>query len=209
MSPTKRLVIALVFLVIAAAIFVAVNKGIIGQVGEETPVPTPRSPIFSVDPTAEVTRVQVKDNETGSSVVAEKKDGKWAVLEAPEKSDTGLGVDEARISNALAIMPSLMPSRTISGIEALATYGLGDKAKYTVTMLIGDKEYTLIIGSKNPGASDYYVQLPGFSDVYLISTYSLDPVIELLSKPPYIQPTLDPNVTPSATPTGTPEASSG
>jgi hypothetical protein len=198
----KRMIVALIFLTLAVGIIVLVNKVDLSTVGrgEATAAPTTAPQLFSVDPAAEVTRVQVKDNTTGSMVVIEKKDGKWVILEAPEKSDTGLGVDETRISNALTIMPSLMASRSMSGIEALATYGLGDEAKYTLTMLIGSKEYTLIIGSKNPGDTSYYVQLSGSSDVYLISTFSLDPVIELLSKPPYIQPTLDPNVTPSATP---------
>lgn len=202
MSPMKRLIIALVFLLIAVGIILLVNKVDLSKVvrGEETAVPTPRPQIFSASSLDEVTRVQVKDNTTDSIFVAEKQEGNWVILEAPKDSDTGLGVDQTSITNALAIMPSLMPSRTMSGIEALATYGLGEEAQHTVILLIGEKEYTLTIGSKNPGASDYYVQLSGVSDVYLVSTYSLDPVIELLTKPPYIQPTPDPNVTPSATP---------
>lgn len=207
MKPTNRLIIALVFLLVAAAIFVVTSKFDLGKVGrgEETSVPTARPSLFSAAPMDEVTRVQVKDNKASGIFVAEKKENAWLILEAPKDSNTGLGVDQERITNALSVIPGLMPSRTLSGIEALANYGLGDDAQYTVIMTIGAKEYTLTIGSRNPGASDYYVQVAGVSDVYLVSTYSLDPVIELLSKPPYIQPTPDPNVTPSATPSATPE----
>lgn len=201
MSPMKRLVIALVLLVLAVTMIVLVNKGVIGgESASKTPEPTTTAPLFSASVVEEVTKVQVKDNTTGSLVVAEKKDGNWTILEAPKDSDTGLGVDQERISNALVSVPSLQPSRTLSGIEALATYGLGDKAQYMIALTIGDQPYTLTVGSKNPGAMDYYVQLGEISDVYLVSTYYLDPVIELLTTPPYIQPTPDPNVTPSATP---------
>ncbi len=209
MAPAKRLTIALFFLLIATAIFVLITKVDLGKIvkkEEGTATATPQTSLFPASVAGELTRAQVKDNASGDIFATEKKDGTWVILKAPKDSDTGLGVDQERINNALAMLPSLQPARTLSGIEALATYGLGDKAQYTITLIISGKEYTLTVGSKNPGASDYYVQLPGVSDVYLISTYYLDPVIELLTKPPYIQPTPDPNATPSATPEVTPSA---
>lgn len=204
MSPMKRLVIALVFLLFAVVIIIVVNKVDVSKIvrGEETAVPTLPVSLFPSSTYDEVTRVQVKDNTTDGIFAAEKKEGVWVILEAPEDSDTGLGVDQERISNALVSVPAIQPSRTLSGIEGLAIYGLGDEAQYRIALTIGGQEYTLIIGSTNPGAMNYYVQLEGVSDVYLVSTYSLDAVIELLADPPYIQPTPDPDVTPSATPEG-------
>lgn len=205
MSPMKRLVVALVFLVVALGIFLLVSKvdlSTVGGRGDETAVPTLPVSLFPVSPTDEVTRVQVKDNTTGSIFAAEKQEGAWVILEAPEESDTGLGVDQERINNALVMVPSIQPSRTLSEIEALATYGLGDEARHTIILTIGNQEYTLTVGSKNPGDLSYYVQLGEVGDIYLVNTFNLDPVIEMLVNPPYIQPTPDPNVTPSATPDG-------
>jgi hypothetical protein len=204
MSPMKRLVVALVFLLFAVVIFILVSKVDMSTIGggDETAIPTLAVSLFSASSTGEVTRIQVKDNTTGDIFAAEKKEGIWVILEAPEDSDTGLGIDQERTTNALVMVPAIQPSRTLSGIEALATYGLGDAAQYTITLTIGDREYTLTVGSLNPGASDYYIQLEGVRDVYLVPSYNLSPVIELLSSPPYIQPTPDPNVTPSATPEG-------
>lgn len=202
MSPMKRLVIALVFLLFAVVIIILVNKVDVSKIGrgEETAVPTPAVSLFSASAYDQVTRIRVKDNATDSIFAAEQKEGAWVILEAPDDSDTGLGIDQERIANALVMVPTIEPFRTLSEIEGLVTYGLGDEAQYTINLTIGSKEYTLMVGSKNPGASNYYAQLEGVSDVYLVNTYYLDPIIELLTNPPYIQPTPDPDVTPSATP---------
>ncbi|MBN1309768.1 MAG: DUF4340 domain-containing protein [Anaerolineae bacterium] len=199
MTPTKRLVVALVFLLIAAGIFIVVNKVDLGGTEDDVATPTPRALLFP-DIQGEVTMVRVTDNTTQDVFVVEKKEEAWAILEAPEGSDTGLGVDEMRITNALTAIPGLQPSRTLTSLESLATYGLGDEAEYNIVFTIGPDDYTLIVGSKNPGGTDYYVQLSTASNVHLISTYSLDSIIRWLTDPPYIQPTPDPNVTPSATP---------
>ena len=199
MTPIKRLVVALVFLLFAVAIVVAMKQFDIGGQAESDATATPRALLFS-DAQGEVTWVQVKDSTTKEIFVAEKKEGNWAILEAPEGSDTGLGVDETRITNALVSIPSIQTSRTLTGLEGLATYGLGDAARYSIILTIGEDKYTLTVGSKNPGDTDYYVQVGSSSDINLVSTSSLDSVIQLLATPPYIQPTPDPNVTPSATP---------
>jgi hypothetical protein len=200
MTPVKRLIVAFVFLVVAAGLFFAIKQFNIGS--EETDAtPTPAALLFPDAQAGTVTKVQVKDNTTQDIFAAENKDGKWTILTAPKGSDTGLGVDESRITNALASIPSIQPTRSLTGIESLATYGLGDTSKYIIALTISGRDYTLTVGSKNPGDSDYYVQLSNVSDIYLVGTYYLDSVIELLTQPPYIQPTPDPNVTPTVAPT--------
>ncbi|MBN1430220.1 MAG: DUF4340 domain-containing protein [Anaerolineae bacterium] len=200
MSPTKRLTVALVFLLIAIAILFAVKQFDIGGEKEGDATATPYTLLFPNAQGEEVTRVQVKDNSSQDTFVAEKKDEVWTILEAPEGSDTGLGIDEMRITNALTSIPSIQPSRTLSGLENLATYGLGDAAQYSIALTIGGEQYNLTVGSKNPGSTDYYIQLSSSGDIYLVGTYNLESVIQLLTEPPYIQPTPDPNATPSATP---------
>jgi len=199
MTPIKRLTIALVFLLIAAAIFVAIKQFDIGGSEDDDTTPTPVALLFP-DARGEVTRVQVKDNSTQDIFVMEKQDEVWTILEAPEGSDTGLGVDEMRVSTALTSLPSVQPSRTLTSLESLATYGLGDEAVYIITLTIGVDDYTLKVGSKTPSSTDYYVQLSAPGSVYLVGTYYLDSIIQWLTEPPYLQPTPDPDVTPSATP---------
>lgn len=202
MTPTKRLTIALVFVAIAAVIFVVVKNVDFTGGGEETGTPTSIAPLFPDAQSGDLTKLQVKENATGKVVAVEKQgDGTWTILKAPAGSDTGLGVDQERITNAISLLPTAQPSRILTEIEELTIYGLGDATKYTIDLTIGGKNYTLSVGSKNPGDLDYYVQKPDSPDLYLISTFYLDPIIELLTTPPYIQPTPNPNVTPSVTPT--------
>jgi hypothetical protein len=198
MTPIKRLTIALVFLLIAAAIFFAIKQFDIGGSEDDDATPTPVALLFP-DARGEVTRVQVEDNTTQDIFVMEKQDEVWTVLEALEGSDTGLGVDETRVSTALTSLPGIQPSRVLTSLESLATYGLGDEVVYTIALTIGADDYTLEVGSKTPTGSDYYVQLSAPGSVYLVSTYYLDSIIQWLTEPPYLQPTLEPDVTPSAT----------
>ncbi len=86
-------------------------------------------------------------------------------------------------------------------IPVLAAFKL-DNPLYTLTLTINTNILTLQIGSQNPDGTDYYVQRADGKDVYLIGNYNLQPFIDFITDPPYVQPTPNPNATlsPSATP---------
>jgi uncharacterized protein DUF4340 len=200
MSPTRRLWVALGFGVVAVALFVLVRQGVVG--GSPDATPTPQATFFENVTATDITKVVVIDTTTRKTLVAQmQKDGTWGILKAPQGADTGLGIDQARITNALASVPFIVPSRTLSDIESLGTYGLDADGTYEIEFTIKGKVYTLIIGNKNANQSDYYVRrLDKPSQVYLIGTYNLDALIDFVSKPPFIQPTATPGPSPTPTP---------
>lgn len=214
MNTTRRITIALIFLLVAVALLVVVNRSNLDTQANDqgTPELTGEGgpgPLFPDAQSEQVTRIEVISSETDQRFVAElQDDGTWAILEAPEGTDTSLPVDQQRLSNGLAYVPQMAPTRLLSSVEELATYGLGDEVSYTIHLTIGDTEYTLLIGLKNISESDYYVQLEGSAGIYLIGTYNIDPLISFLEEPPYmtVTPTTEVTATPTPEATETPEA---
>jgi hypothetical protein len=202
MSPTRRLWIALGFGVVAIALFVLVRQGAVG--GDEEPTPTQQPTFFDNVTSADITKIVVINTTNRKSLVTQiQKDGTWGILKAPQGADTGLGIDQTRITTAMSSIPFIVPSRSLSDIEALGTYGLDADGAFEIELTIRGQAYTLIIGDKNANESDYYVRRldkPGV--VYLIPTYNLDPLIEFIGSPPFIQPTATPGPSPTPTPGG-------
>jgi hypothetical protein len=209
MNRNARLTGALVITVIALAL-VLVAIFAIQPSDDETAegteeaedLPGPLYPDIEFDEV--VTAFRVTDSETGQTVAAslsgEGEDATWAIEEAREGTDTGLGVDQESIQFDVASLTTITPSRVLSEIESLGTYGL-EESRYAIEFTTsGGRTYSMSVGSQNPGGSAYYVRIPDSESVYLIPTYSIDPLVGYLETPPFIQPTPDPNVTPSATP---------
>jgi hypothetical protein len=158
-------------------------------------------PLFP-DEFGNVTAVQVTDNQTGQTFRANRPEGgSWEIVEAVEGSDAGLGVDEAQLSMPLYSLPGLTPTRVLNDVERLSDFGLED-VFYTISFETNiGTSHTFYVGSKNPGGDAYYVQLPNDSQVYLVSSYALEPLLGFVENPPYIQPTPDPNATETDTDT--------
>lgn len=193
-SFNKRLITMGILAAIAIAAFLVVQfVELGGKEEDEEAEALPEQPevLFPAAVVDVVESLYVTSNETGEVFSAAlQDDASWTILEAVEGSDTGLGVDEERLLRAVYSLPTLTPTRVLSDIEVLATYGLINPA-YTIRFTTsGGGEYTLDVGSPNPGETAYYVRLPGDSStVYLISKFSLDPIIEFVEQPPYLQPT--------------------
>jgi hypothetical protein len=198
-SLNKRLITLGVLAVLAAGAFLVVQFVEFG--GQEEEVETAdlgyemTEPLFPRALYDVVTSIRVTDNKTGQVFSAvrdiEAEDpNTWEILESVEGSDTGLGVDGASLSGAVASLPTLYPNRVLSEIEMMATYGL-DEPGYTIHFeTSGGYMYTLYVGSENPEGSAYYVRLLiSPNTVYLVSTFTLDIITVYTEDPPYIQPT--------------------
>ncbi len=200
---------ATILAVIAIAVIAFIVWGLPALTeGEETPTPgaaDTEDPLFPEASMGEVvTFFRVTDHETGKTVAAELDDASgtatnWTITEAPQGSDTGLGVDADRILMDVWYLPTLTPTRVLSNVEALASYGLGDP-RYTVEFATsGDHSYEIQVGGMNPGETAFYAQIPGSDNVYLIPASYVQPVLDFVENPPFKTPTPDPNVTPSST----------
>jgi len=211
MAPTKRLIVAAVFLILTAALILIVKYVPLGGQAEESATESVPPLLFPDAADKKVVSIQVTDHETGGVFSAQLEDDVWTITQAKEGSDTGLGVNEGTIINQTYFLPLLRPSRVLDQIESLAPFGL-DTAQYTVQFTLDDgSQYSFEVGSKNPDGSSYYVRLPGDPNVYLIGVYNLETLLGFVDEPPYVQPTPDLTatwlaevVTPAPEPTATP-----
>ncbi len=209
MNRNARLTGALVIVILALAlVLVAIfivqpaDNDNAASTDEAEALPGPLFPDIEFEEV--VTSFRVTDNQTGATVAAsvsgEGEEAVWSIDEAPEGTDTGLGVDEQSIRLNVAPLTTIRPNRVLSEIESLGIYGL-EESRYTIEFTTsGGRTYQMDIGSQNPGGSAYYVRVPGSTEVYLIPVYSLDSLLRYVETPPFVQPTPDPNITPSATP---------
>ena len=201
MKPSNQLIVALVFLILAAAGIALVNKEVIKPL--TTPTPTERAKLLAGVLPTEITRVSITDNATKTTFSAElDKSSQWKITKADKSKDLGLGVDQNQLVNAVAVLPNMTPTTSFDVVE-LVPFGL-DKPAYTLILTIRGSDTTLQIGAENPDKTDYYVQESNDKQLYLIGNYNLQPFITFLTDPPYVKPTQDPNATPSLTPESTP-----
>jgi hypothetical protein len=141
-----------------------------------------------------------------ASEEAEGEAGEETGGEADEEAEAEISPDEMvpdpmRILSAAGQLASITPTRTLSQVEALSTYGLGSSPHYTIEFSTNmGNDYTLYVGEQNPAGTSYYVQLPDEPEVYLVSSYTLSPLLEFLTDPPLTAPTPTPTAT--ATPEG-------
>jgi hypothetical protein len=200
---TSTLVIGVIAVALVAAFLILSNKEADNTAAEDaTPPP---ADLFPEEAITTVTHIRVTDHSNGNVLEAtlSAEGSEWVINDAPEGSDVGLGVDYATISQAVTPLTTLRPTRTLNEIESMATYGL-DQAAYTIEFdTSGGGSHTLEVGDQNPGGSSYYITADGSPDVSLVSSFSIDPAVNLVKTPPYIQPTATPG--PSPTPTETPE----
>jgi hypothetical protein len=203
MKQDKRLIAIGVMAVLAIALILVIRLVDFGKKDEETAAETEQiEPLFPGE-LGNVTAVEVINNQTGQTFQASRAEGEsWEIVEAAEGTDTGLGIDEYRLSSPLYSLPGLTPKRVLNDVERLSDFGLED-VLYTVKFETNTGgSHTLYVGSKNPGGTDYYVQLPNDTQVYLISSYNLEDLLTFPENPPYIQPTPDPDATVDETVSG-------
>jgi hypothetical protein len=199
MKTRSRLIAAATFAVVAAGLVALIVFGDLGPEEEDVAMlPTAGAEmLFPEDQAEVVTAFRLVDNQIGEVVEATSEDGMaWSIEELPEGAPDDLPPDDERISTAMFELPGLLPSRVLSGIEAMAPYGLEDP-RYTLSYrLTSGEERTLYIGEESPTASGIYVRLTddisAGGTVYLIPPYALSPVIGFVDDPPLLYPTPTP-----------------
>ncbi len=216
MNTRARLITMLVLLILVAALIAVLRFTDLGGGDDADLTPTPQE-VEALFPEAAldvVTSFTVVDNEGGTTFSArlaaldatptpegtpeidaeEPAEPFWVIVEPPLEPEEGLP-DDTRLNSAAANLPGLTPLRSLSEVEALATYGL-ESPRYTLQFTTSSGgDYTLLVGDQSAIGSGYYVQVPGDPLVYIVPTYSLDPLILLLETPPVITP--QPEVTPA------------
>lgn len=199
MSVRGRLVAGLVFLVLGMAVLVVVWRGLPGgEEASEDGIPTAVPVLFPDAADGVVTAIEVVDHTAGETFAAGTEDGEaWAITQAPAGADLTYGADSARLMGTLIGLPGVRPVRTLTGVDDLAEYGLGDP-QYTITFTTAPDggEHTLFVGAKNPTGESYYTRLTDTltsgEPVHLISSFTLDPVLAFLTEPPVLLPTPTP-----------------
>lgn len=209
MKPLTRLNIGMIFGLLVVAVFLLMRSGWLNTSSVNlTPSPTTRPPFMSsFGP--DISQIQVVNVATNDRFVAKRgPDTKWQILQAKAGVETKYGVDDTKIENAVTVLASITANNTFNQIEALAQYGL-DKpvSQIIVTDKTGDT--TITVGGENPDKSSYYVKKSGTNDVYLISTFNLQALLDFLTDPPYLTATPVPGTIVAATPseTATPSGS--
>jgi hypothetical protein len=176
-------------------------------------------PLFPDEVFSTVTFVRLVDNQTGAvfQATGSADDAMaWTIDEMPELTptptpeataegeETGgeaveLVPDPTRILSAAGQLASITPTRTLSQVEALSTYGLGADPHYTIEFTTNaGNDYTLYVGEQNPAGTSYYVGLPDQPEVHLVSAFSLSSLLGFLTAPPLTVPTPIPSEMPEA-----------
>lgn len=198
MKTRSRLIAAAAFAVVAAGLVALLVFGDLGSDEGDDATPTAGvEMLFPEDLLEAVLALRVVDHESGEVVEATSDDGQtWTLEELPADAPDDLPPDNDRINSALFGLPGILPRRVLSGIEAMAPYGLDDP-RYTLTYrLTSGEERTLYIGEESPTATGYYVRLvedvSAGAAVYVIPTATLSSVIGFVDDPPLLYPTPTP-----------------
>ena len=214
MNLDKRITGAIVLLVLATAVILIAVFALDGgddvgstapddpfaiQPADDTGIETPEA-LFPDAGFAIVATFSVMDTETGEVLTATVNDDmlSWTIDAAPESADMTLTADDARLGSAAFALPTLQPSRTFEDAGDLEQFGLEDPT-HTITFILDNgNEHTILVGREAPASSSYYVQVEGDEDaVHLISSFTLDPVLNMITEPPFLVPTPTPEGTPS------------
>lgn len=101
--------------------------------------------------------------------------------------------DANRVQDWLDQLGSLNADQVVQGASSdLSQYGLS-KPKLDVEVgLTSGKAATLKLGGKTPDGSDYYAQVPGDKNIYLVNAPLGDDLNSALAKPPVATPTPTP-----------------
>ena len=210
MQTRNRLIAGAVFLLLAAALIIISQRVDFSRGRETATPPAGLEPLFPEAQDEAAIAIRITDNETGGVFAASSEDGEtWVIEESPAETDPALVVDSARLRGVLAALPSLTPSRILSEVEALAPYGL-DNVHYTISFRVtSGEEYTFYVGSPNPTHTGYYARLTEdvglATEVYLLPSYIIDQLVDLLDNPPLVEPTATPEPSPEQTATLEPE----
>ena len=159
-----------------------------------TPTPTAAGSTFLLPANGPKLRsIRINDQQNNVSLIERDSSGNWNVI-LPTRAPADQGAAEAAETQvgALSIVTKLAttPAQTAMGLDTPAD---------VIKLVYQDgTQHTIEVGSKTPTGSGYYVRFDGKS-LYVISMDGIDPLLQMLSSPPYV-PTATP-IPPTETPT--------
>lgn len=158
--------------------------------------PLPKSTITRVLEvrSADVERVTVTRGERVLDVARQGND--W-VIRRPEAQPA----DRLKMQSLVGALTDLVPTRTLTGIQALDPYGL---SKPEITVELEGPAGTvrrLLVGGQTPEKTGYYVKANGSPTVYVVSDDIVkNQLLANLDKPPRATPTPSVSASPSPSP---------
>ncbi len=192
MKPRTTLILAGVFLALLAYVYWGEIRRPASE-GETTPTP---EPLISLD-AGQVVGITVRGGEQETRLSREP-EGAWQI-DAPTPGPA----DASRVSQFLARLTNLTPTRTLDEPGPLQDYGLTEPELQVTLSLSDGSTHVLLIGAANPFDTAHYAQVQGREGVHLVSALLVESAQEMLDTPP-VPPTPTPTSEPTATPTATP-----
>jgi hypothetical protein len=133
----------------------------------ETPPDAPLGKVFAAVDAAKISEIRITSS-AGEATTVRKTGSAWRVV-AP----IDVAADETEVSGIASNLATAEVQRVIDEKpKDLAAYGLAKPKVTVVFSAAGDKTpHTLLIGDKNPTASDLYAKRPESPRVFLVSGY--------------------------------------
>lgn len=204
MTNRRTTIVLLLVAVLLATFLVLTQTGTLSLGGEEEATETPSAfeAVFAEAEGDSVIAFEITDNETGDvfAATSDTEDLSWQVTEAPSQPEEGQVVDAGRLTVVTNALNTLVYSRILERgeFESFADFGL-DAPRYTLVYnTLGGGAFTLDIGGETTDGGSYYTQRPGDDVVLVVSSAVLGPFVDLLTEPPYAEPT--PTLEPLPTP---------
>jgi len=170
----STLLVVILFMVLLAVLFYWQRTQ--DDVQEATPTPASAA-VFDIE-SANINGLRLEDINGSFLIVERDETGGWTLVE-PRVED----VDVAAIDNAISQLLSANIQTTLNDPPAMADLGL-DPPIFKVLIVLDDGSQALInVGKEAPTGAGYYV-LTDDRKVIVVSTFSLQAMLDLLVFPP-------------------------
>lgn len=166
-------IVLAVFIIALAAVLILQKTRKLEPSVEGTPVPTAVS-VFGLD-TGSITSVKIE--KSGGDVAEFSRDasGAWTAT-AP----ASLQADASTIGDALGQVSTWTIQTELQVAPPLDAIGLNSPSYLLTFGMDSGQQHVIQVGSLNPAQTGYYLQLDGGAP-FLVSRYSVDPVLGLLN----------------------------
>ncbi|MBI3740901.1 MAG: DUF4340 domain-containing protein [Chloroflexi bacterium] len=205
MNSRVTLIVVAVFIALFGFVFL-VDQDKPSQQLNATPTATGiAKPYLFPVASSDVQSIEVRDLRAPRQVKVTRTDAGWRI-ETPEQKEG----DDFKITQMLNRLITLQPSRVLSNVTDLKSFGFITATLEARITLTNTEQYALTVGDKTTGGNDYYAVHTGGKIVFIVSQSVIDDLMAWFDAPPY-QPTPTPTFTPTIpvtpTVTGTPPTS--
>ncbi len=170
-------ILLLIFIVLMGAVFLFQRTE---EQKEAQITPTEENPlIFNFED--EIKGITVEHVGSGAVDLSKDEDGAWTVKAYEDEE-----VDVAAVESAISQLLSLRAVSSLGSEITLEEAGL-EPAVYRVMIRLADGSISqMLVGRETPTSSGYYVKIDE-REIYVVSTFSLDPFLSLVDAPPLLR----------------------